>query len=170
MNQRPAETEYASFNTGYISLVPENDVLPVLRNQIESLRAMAASVAPERETFRYALGKWTIRELTGHMGDCERVFGYRAFAIGRGGKEPLPGFDENTFVASAGFNQRSLSSLASELIKVREANLDFLESIGKDDWTRIGIANGAAVSVRALAYVMAGHVRHHLNILKERYN
>ena len=170
MTRRPAESEYAPFYRGYISLVPESLILPVLRQQSESLRAVAASVAPEQETFRYAPGKWTIRELIGHLGDAERVFGYRAFAIGRGGREPLPGFDENEFVAAAGFNKRNLASLTEDLVGVRKANLEFLESLDASAWDQVGTANGSPVSVLALAYILAGHVRHHLKVLHERYD
>lgn len=165
----PAKNSYASFYANYVSLVPENAVLPVLEQQNQSLQAVATSVIAERETFRYAPGKWTIREVVGHMGDAERVFGYRAFAIGRGSREPLPGFDENTFVASAGFNQRSLTTLVEEFIKVRDANLEFLRSLEAGAWDQVGIANGSPVSVLALAYILAGHVRHHLRVLRDRY-
>jgi hypothetical protein len=167
--QRPEATEYASFFSGYVSLVPEADVLGVLGAQVAELRALAAGVPAERETFRYEPAKWSIREVFGHLGDAERVFGHRAFCISRGEKASLPGFDENAYVEGSDFNRRSLASLVGELCAVRSVNLEVLKGVDLEGWRRQGMANGTPVSVGALAFIMAGHVRHHLKVLASRY-
>lgn len=166
---RPADTEYAPLYAAYISLVPEEDILAVLTQQVEAVRRLAASVPEDRETFRYAPEKWSIREVFGHLGDAERVFGFRAFAFSRGEPGALPGFDENAYVARSGYERRSLESLAGDFTSIRQGNLSLLRGLDEEGWSRVGTANGLAVSVRALAFIMAGHARHHLAILRDRY-
>jgi hypothetical protein len=166
---RPAETEYAPFYAGYVSLVPESDILPVLEQQVDEFRELASAVSPDRETFRYAPDKWSVREVFGHLTDGERVFGYRAFCISRGETAPLPSFDENTYVAQSGYGRVPLAELAHELVSVRRANLALLRRFEAGSWARAGTASNKPVTVRALAYVMAGHPRHHIAILRERY-
>jgi hypothetical protein len=167
--ERPAETEYAPFYARYVALVLETDILAVLERQVEEIRALAASVPPERETWRYAEGKWSVREVLGHLVDGERVFGYRAFCFSRGEKAPLPAFDENQYVAAVRSDAIPLRDLAEELALVRQSNLIVLRRLEPDEWMRVGTASGHPISVRALAWVMAGHPRHHVAILRERY-
>jgi uncharacterized damage-inducible protein DinB len=167
--QRPTDAEYAPFYAPYVALVPETDILPVLEQQIEEIRRLAAAVPSPRETYRYAEGKWSIRQVLGHLVDGERVFGYRAFCISRGEQAPLPSFDENQYVSASRFDATPLLELADELALVRRSNLVVLRRLEEARWARAGIASGKPVSVRALAWVMAGHPRHHLGILKERY-
>ena len=167
--ERPAETEYAPFYAGYVSEAPEGDLFEMLEDQMSRVTALAASVPPERETFRYAEGKWTIRELIGHLADAERVFGYRAFNFSRGDEAPLPGFDEEAHVRESGFNARELSSLAREFTLLREANLLHLRRLTPEQWRRTGVANGSPVSVRALGFILVGHANHHLDVLRDRY-
>jgi hypothetical protein len=169
MIERPAESEYASFYAGYISAVPPGNVLELLEAQRAQIPRLAEAIPAERGTFRYAPGKWTVREVFGHLVDAERVFGYRALCISRGDETPLPGFDENRFVTTSGFNTRELSSLAREFALVREANLPLFHHLDAEAWRRTGVANASPVSVRALAFIMAGHVNHHLGVLRERY-
>jgi hypothetical protein len=169
MNERPTPSEYAPFYAGYIAAVPEGDILETLDRQTSELRQLAAATPDDRETFRYAEGKWSVREVVGHMIDGERVFAYRALRISRGDETPLPGFEENKFVAAASFNGRTLSSLVDELVLVRKSNLPLFNSLAPEQWTRLGTASGHAISVRGLAFIMAGHVNHHLNILRDRY-
>lgn len=168
-NRRPAESEYAPFFAGYVAQVPEADVLAVLESQPEVIRRVAAGVDLEREGFRYAAGKWSVREVFGHMADTERVVIYRALSIARGNDVELPGFDENGSVEASGFDQRPLASLVDELLAVRTASLPLFRHLDADAWQRVGTANGHPVSVRALAFITAGHVRHHLAILRDRY-
>lgn len=162
-------TEYAPFYETYVSKVPEAEVLPVLEAQVAQVRRLAAAVAPERERFRYAPGKWSVREVFGHLADSERLFGYRALCIGRGDRAPLPGFDQVRYLAEAGFDEVPLAELAAELAALRETNVTLLRRMDEAAWARIGTANGTPVSVRALAFIMAGHLRHHAGILRERY-
>jgi len=169
MSARPEMTEYAPFYAGYVALVPEADVLGVLEQQIEEIRWMAASVPPARESYRYAEGKWSIRQVLGHLVDAERVFGYRAFCFSRGEPAALPSFDENVYVGAARSDSIPLPELVDELALVRRGNLVFLRRLEAGEWARVGTASGKPVSVRALAWVMAGHPRHHLRILRERY-
>ena len=149
--------------------LPESDVLAVLEEQIGDVRSALSGVSEERSLFRYAPEKWTIRDLVGHVIDTERVLGYRAVAIGRGDATPLPGFDENAYAASAGAQRTSLAALLREFEAVRTSNLLHLRRLDRSAWTRLGTANGHPTSVRALAFILAGHVRHHLAVLAERY-
>ncbi len=166
---RPSESEYAGFYAGYVSLVPETDALAVLQAQPAELRQLAAAIPAGRETHRYAPGKWSVREVFGHLTDGERVFGYRAFCISRGDKASLPGFDENEYVAGAGYDQRPVAELADDFAALRGSNLAVLRRLEAEAWRRSGTANGTPVTVRALAFIMAGHVRHHLGVLRSRY-
>jgi len=167
--ERPRENEYASFFARYVALVPETDILAVLEQQVEEIRRLAASVPEERESFRYAEGKWSIREVLGHLVDGERVFGHRAFCISRGEQAALPAFDENQYVAAARSDAIPLRELVDELALVRRSNLQVLRRLAPPEWERVGTASGHPVTVRALAWVMAGHPRHHVDILRERY-
>jgi DinB family protein len=167
---RPSESEYAPSFRGYVSQVAEEEILPVLRSQLDDLDVLLGTVTPERETYRYAPDKWSIRELAGHLVDAERVFGYRAFSIARGESQNLPGFDEKKYMLSAPYHRIALEDLLSEFRLVRLANIATLRNLDEDAWMRIGTANDAQVSVRALAFVMAGHVRHHMGVLRERYD
>ncbi len=169
MMRRPTPAEYPAFCAGYVNLIPDVDVVETLRAQIDLVRGLAGAVVPERETYAYTPGKWTIRQLVGHMGDAERVFSYRALCFARGDRTPLPGFDENTYVDHATFNTTRLSDLVDELVLLRSANVRMLGALDEDQWSATGTANGKTISVRALAYVMAGHVRHHLTVLRDRY-
>jgi hypothetical protein len=141
----------------------------VLESQVEDLRAYARGVTPERETFAYEAGKWSIREVVGHIVDGERVFGYRVFCISRGEKAALPTFDENEYAAQSPAASTPLVGLVSELATVRQSNLLVLRRLTDAAWHHVGTASGASVSVRAMAYIMAGHLRHHLNVLNTRY-
>ncbi len=166
---RPAADEYAPFYAGYVGLVPETDLLGALEAQPVMVRAWAAAVPPEMETYRYEPGKWSPRQILGHVGDGERVFGYRAFAIGRGDTAQLPGYDEQEYMARSRFDERTLEDLAAEFAHLREANLLALRTFGADDWASRGNANGAPVTARALGFILVGHVRPHLNVLATRY-
>ena len=166
---RPVESEYAPFYRGYVAHVGEEEILPVLRSQLDHLDVLLGQVTPERETYAYAEGKWSIRELTGHLIDAERVFGYRAFCIARGESRNLPGFDEKEYLLRAPYNQIDLEDLLSELRLARLSNIAMLRNLDEQAWMRIGTANDVQVSVRALAFIIAGHVRHHMGVLRERY-
>lgn len=169
MTHRPAANEYAPYYEKYISLVPGNDIMAVLQQQIADIQRCAAAVSAERETYRYAEGKWSIREVIGHMIDGERVFGYRALCISRGETAPLPSFDENGYVDHSNYANRELAELCEELVAVRRVNVMLLQTFNEQNWDRKGIASGKTVSTRALAFLMAGHILHHLSGLHNNY-
>ncbi len=166
---RPAADEYGAFYAGYVARVPETAILGVLAAQPDELRALIGRVAPADESFAYAPGKWTLRQLFGHLVDGERVFGFRAFCFGRREAAALPGFDENAYVERAPSPRVPLAAHVREFTLLREANLLMLRRLDDDGFMARGIASGSPISVRALAWIMAGHVRHHLAILAERY-
>jgi len=166
---RPAASEYLPYYERYIGLVPEGDVVATLVNQmIETqslLRALPASVA----TYRYAPEKWSVNELVGHMIDSERIFTSRALRFARNDPAPMPSFDQNDYVRNATFDSYPLADLASELEAVRHATIFLFRHMDEQAWSRRGVANNAEVSVRALAYIVAGHEIHHREILSARY-
>ena len=166
---RPNETEYAPYYQDYVDQVSESDIMAVLRGELDELDVLLSRVASDKETFAYADGKWSIREIIGHLIDGERVFGYRALCIARGEKQNLPGFDQNDYMLTAPYNHIELEDLLSELRLVRLSNMAMFRSLDEQAWNRVGTANGNEITVRALAFIMGGHVRHHMNVLKERY-
>jgi hypothetical protein len=167
---RPGPGEYAPPFERYVSRVGETDVLDALRAQKDQLAAVLGHIAgPAAERHLYAPEKWSVRELVGHVIDSERVFGYRACCVARGEQGPLPGFDENDYAAHSPADRIPLGELLQELLLVREGHLAFFRHLDAPAWTRTGMANGHPTSVRALAYIMVGHVRHHLAVLEERY-
>jgi hypothetical protein len=166
---RPDATEYAPFYSAYVAGVPEDDVVPVLRESGREIVAALAAIPEARGGFRYAPDKWSVREVVGHLIDAERIFGYRALRLARADATPLPGFEENDYVRSAGSDARTLADLVDELRAVREGTARLFASLPDEAWSRRGIVNGREVSVRALAYITAGHARHHLRVLRERY-
>lgn len=166
---RPTESEYAPYYESYVARVTEDEILPAMRSQVDALDVLLDRVAPERETYAYAEGKWSIRQLIGHLIDGERVFGYRALCIARGETQNLPGFDEKAYMPNAPYESINLEDLLSEFRLVRLSNIAMLRNLDEAAWARMGMANDAPVSVRALAYIMVGHVRHHMGVLGERY-
>ena len=169
MTGHPLEFEYAPYYHGYVSQVSEEEILPALRSQLDALDVLLGRATPDRERFRYAEGQWSIREIAGHLIDAERVFGYRAFSIARGERNNLPGFDQNEYILTAPYDRIDLEDLLSEFRLVRLSNIAMLRTLDEEAWMRIGTANESQVSVRALAFIMAGHVRHHMGVLRERY-
>lgn len=169
LRARPAATDYPTFAAGYVASVPDVDVIDALRDGGRELLAIVAGIPEERGGFRYAHDKWTIREMLGHVIDAERIFTYRALRIARGDATPLPGFEENAYVTMAGSDARTLAGLATEFEAVRLASVLLFESLPGDAWSRRGSVNGSDVTVRALAFIAAGHAMHHRRILRERY-
>jgi len=165
----PLESEYAPYYQDYISQVSEDEILPVLRSELDALEVLLGRVTPERETHRYAEGKWSIREIAGHLIDGERVFGYRAFAFARGDRNNMPGFDQNEYILTSPYDRLDLEDLLSEFRLVRLSNIAMLRTLDEESWMRTGTANENQVSVRALAFIMAGHVRHHMGVLRDKY-
>jgi hypothetical protein len=166
---RPLPTEYPPYYSGYIARVPAGDILQRLRSQLHDALALLTAMPDAKAAYRYAPGKWSVKEVVGHVIDTERIFAYRALAIARGETGPLPGFDENAYVAGAGFDGRSLRSLAEEWSHLRAANVTLFESVAPQAWDHRGTANNRAITARAIPYIIAGHERHHVAVLRERY-
>lgn len=167
--QRPEPGEYAEWYSGYVTEVPETDIVAALETQIREFRAVFDAIPASRADHRYAPGKWSIRELAGHLNDGERVFAYRALCFSRGDATPLPGFDENEYVAAAPFGHMPLPDLVAQFEHQRRSNVLLFRGLGPEGWLRSGVANENSMSVRAVAYVLVGHVRHHLGVLQARY-
>lgn len=164
----PEANEYATFYAGYVAKVPEQNVLEALESNLDEL-ALLSSIPDSQAGHRYAEGKWSIREVAGHLIDAERVFAYRAMRFSRKDETNLPGFDEDAFVAGSVFDQCRLEDLLEEFRLERKSNLRMFRNMGPGMLERIGTANDYPMSVRALASVMVGHFRHHMGVLKERY-
>jgi len=166
---RPDKAEYDPYYERYISLVENDDIIDTLAAQPTTLQDLITSMPEEKGSFAYAEGKWSIKELLGHLIDGERMFAYRLFRISRGDETPIEGFEQDGYIENAHSNGRSFSDLLEEFSLLRRANMILFNNLTDDDWARVGTANNVQISVRALAYVMAGHIEHHLSILKERY-
>lgn len=166
---RPSSSEFSPYYAGYVARVPDGDVVETLRVQVGETMSVVRALSEELGAHRYAPGKWSIRQVLGHLADTERIMSYRALRVARGDATPMAGFDENTYVANARFDERTLESLADELAIVRHATLAMLEPLSDEELSRAGSANGAPVTARAIAWIIAGHERHHLAIVRERY-
>jgi hypothetical protein len=169
LSSRPEETEYPPYYHSYVSLVPEGDIIGTLGRQLVETVGLLAGIPEERERFRYAPEKWSIRELVGHLIDGERIFAYRALRIARNDQTPLHGFDENEYIRNAAFDTIPLAELAMEYESVRRSTIHLFRHLDGAAWDRVGTANNGEMSVRAIAYITAGHELHHLRVLRERY-
>lgn len=169
LTTRPGADEFAPYYARYVEAVPDGDVLDTLERQLEEMVALMDGFGEAGSAHRYAEGKWSVKEVLGHVADAERIFTYRALCAARGEAGALPGFDENRYVAGANFDGRTLNSLLGELTAIRRATLAFFRSLDASTLTRRVTANGVSVTVRALAWIVAGHERHHQNVLRERY-
>ena len=167
--KRPEPTEYAEFYANYVSKVPGSDVLDVLESQRVQMLQLFAGRSERDGSFRYAFGKWMVKEILGHVTDAERIFTYRALRIARGDQTPLPGFEQNDFVKNGAFSERTLSGFVDEFALVRAASLALFRSFPEPSWPRRGVVSQKEVIVRALAFITAGHQIHHQLILEERY-
>lgn len=166
---RPQPGEYASYYEKYISLIPGDDILSTLEAQRLQTTQLLAARSEREGNFRYAPDKWTVKEVVGHISDSERIFMYRALRISRGDQTPIEGFEQDDYVRNGNFSSRTLADLAEEFSHVRSATLALLSSLGEEAWPRRGVANKNEVTVRALAYITAGHELHHRRILEEKY-
>ncbi|WP_379162014.1 DinB family protein [Paenibacillus sp. sgz5001063] len=170
MNQRPEPNEYSEFPARYIALVPpEGELAALLREQSDRIFELLEGLSEEQGNYRYAEGKWSVKQLLGHLTDNDRIMSYRMLAIARGEKAPLPGYEENDYAAAGAFDRFTLSDMIQHYKIVRKSTLALFQSLPEEAWTRIGTASNAPISVRAIACVIIGHELHHLNVLKERY-
>jgi hypothetical protein len=167
---RPAADEFGARYAGYVALIPAGeDIVALLARQREATLTRFGSVTEGRGAHRYAPGKWSVKEVVGHLSDTERIMAYRALRIARGDGTPLPGFDENAYVPLSGADAQPLAALVTEWGQVRQATVSLFRHLPAEAWTRRGTASGMPVSVRALAWMIAGHELHHLRTLAERY-
>ena len=167
--KRPAENEYAPYYQRYISKVPEGDIIEILARQMEETQKLVKNLPPEKADYRYAPGKWSIKEVFGHLTDTERVFAYRALCFSRSDKTALPSFEQDDYVAHGNFERRTLQDIAEEYRLVRHSNIILFKSFDEEIEGRIGIASGFEFTVRAIPYIVAGHELHHRGILREKY-
>lgn len=167
--QYPDASEYAHFYATYVGLIEKTNILHVLNEQMHEVFTLMNSVPGDKAYFRYAPDKWTLKEVLGHMVETERVFAFRALAISRGDTASLPGMDQDEYMEGNNYNSRSLANLSNEYFAVRVATIHLLNSMTKEMILKKGTASGTEVSVRALAFIIAGHDKHHLTIIKERY-
>lgn len=166
---RPQPGEYAPYYERYISLVPDTSILTALENGRRQMMLALCGCDEAEGDFRYAPGKWSVKEVLGHVCDGERVFAYRALRIARGDQTPMEGFEQDDYVRNGPFAERPLADLIEDYIAVRRATLTLLRNLDEAAWARRGIANQNEVTVRALAYIIAGHELHHRRVLEEKY-
>jgi uncharacterized damage-inducible protein DinB len=166
--KRPDQSEFAPFYAGYIAKVPDSGPGPLMKEQIETLEKLRA-LPDDKATYAYEAGKWTVKDVIGHVADAERVFSYRLTRIARGDKTPLSGFDENAWAKTAPHRKRRIADVVDEMIAVRRATLALVDSLDEQTVSNVGLANNNSVSARAICWIMAGHTKHHLDILRERY-
>ena len=165
----PERTEAADYYFTYIDKVGRGDICATLEAQLGETVGFLRGISDERSLHRYAPDKWSIRQVVGHVNDAERLFAFRAVWFARGFDSALPSFDQDVAVASAGSDERSWASLIDEFQTIRAASLSFFKTLPDDAWMRRGIASGNSFTVRALAYIVAGHVAHHVGIVRDRY-
>ena len=165
----PEPSEYAPYFGRYISLVGGNDVMAALDSQPRETVALLSALPEEQGNYRYAPDKWSIKEVLGHIIDTERIFSYRALRFARGDRTPLPSFEQDDYVRTANFADCALARLIEEFVCVRHSTTFLFRQLSADAWMRRGIASGNEVSVRAAAYIIAGHELHHRRVLQEKY-
>ncbi len=169
MHRKPSADEYNEYYQLYVGQVLEGDIIDVLKAQQVRMSDLLAGIPDSKVSYRYAPGKWTTREVVGHVVDTEWIFVYRALRIARGDKTPLAGMEQDEFMAGANFEKRALSSLMDEFSSLRTAAIEMFASFDEEIMDRQGTASGFPFSVRALLFIIAGHAEHHMKVLKERY-
>ena len=167
--RRPQSDEHAPYYRGYVDRVPDGDVIAQLEVQVEGTCAALEGLDEEQAAFRYAPGKWSLKELLGHVVDTERIFQGRFLRIGRGDETPLPGFDQDPYIESAGFDRRSMGDLLAEYRSVRAATLTLLRSADAEACDRSAVVSGAPMVACTIPWILAGHELHHLDVVRERY-
>ncbi|HTP69836.1 MAG TPA: DinB family protein [Dongiaceae bacterium] len=167
--KRPEKSDYAGYYEKYIALVPGGDFLGALDEQHSELMQLLSPLTDAQADFRYEPGKWSIKETIGHLSDAERIFAYRLLRIARGDQTPLASFEQDPYIETGRFSARKLSDLLDEFASIRKASVTLIRSLDDKAWTRRGTASGKEISALALSFIIAGHERHHSNILKERY-
>jgi len=167
--KRPQSNDYAPYYGKYVMLVPDGDFLEILETQLREMKQLLEPLTDEQGDFRYATGKWSIKEILGHMNDAERVFAYRLLCIARGDHTPLPGFEQDDYVMVANSSARKLSDLLEEFTAIRRSTVALIRSLDDASWLRRGTASGKEVSVLAMAFIIVGHALHHRTVFEEQY-
>jgi hypothetical protein len=167
--ERPEKSEYDAYYERYVSKVSEGDIVETLEKQPEELKDLFANVGEDRGTFAYEEGKWSLKESLSHLIDGERIFAYRMLRISRADQTPIEGFEQDGYIEYSNANNRCFAELLDEFELLRKANLLLIKNLSDDASKRLGTASGFGISVRGLVYIMAGHVRHHQAIFKEKY-
>jgi len=167
--QRPQTGEYDAYYDKYIARVPDGDFIEILARQADETLAVLRDLPDNAADQAYAAGKWSVKEVIGHVCDAERIFAYRLLRIARGDQTPLEGFDENKYAPAGQFGARTLASMLEEFAAVRAATITLIAGLPNDAWANTGVANNSPVSARSLAYILAGHELHHRDVLQTRY-
>ena len=166
---RPEPAEYDPYYGRYISLVDSDDIVATLEKQVRDTKALLNPLSSQQGDYRYAPGKWSVKEVLGHMNDTERIMSYRAMRIARGDKTPIEGFEQDDYVATGRFDRRTIQDLLEEFDAIRQATIHLLRHFDVEAGERRGTASQKPVSARALAYIIAGHELHHRRVLQEKY-
>ena len=166
--RRPHSDEYHQYYASYIACVPEGELFDLLTQQIESFQNCLQKISDEDALVLHDPYTWTIKQVIGHLIDAEKLFGWRAHRFGCGDETPLPGMDQNPYIEALDYNTPTVQQLADELEQVRRSNLSFLRRLPEKGWNRTGIAGGNPMTVRALAYMLVGHINHHMHIVEQR--
>lgn len=166
---KPAITDYPEHYRNYVNLVPEGNIIEILESQLHDTKNLLADIKKEQADFRYAEGKWSVLEVVGHVMDTERIMNYRILRMARGDQTPLAGYDDEKYVEESNFSSRTIADLLAEWTVVRAATVALLKGLPEGAWTKTGIANNGEFTVNSIAYIIAGHERHHVGLLKSRY-
>ena len=166
---KPAPTEHAPEFSMYVTLVEEGDIIQTLEQQLENSLSLLRTISPDKANFRYAPDKWSVKELLGHLIDSERIFSYRALCFARNDQTPLPGYEQNDYVREGNFDSRNLADMLEEYATVRRTTIQLFRPLNETEWLRHGKANEHDVTVRALAYIIAGHELHHMGVVRSCY-
>jgi len=166
---KPTENEYAPYYGKYIALVTEENIIRALENSLQDTLELLSGITEEKADYAYAPEKWSIKEVIGHIGDTERVFAYRALCFSRNYENDIAGFNENDFITNSNFKSLSFKDVVDELVAIRRATIALFKNMSAEAWTRAGTANDNKVSVRALANILVGHERHHIEVIRSRY-
>jgi uncharacterized damage-inducible protein DinB len=169
MLKRPAENEYPEYYLPYINLVPQEDLLQILQENLQEVVNLFEGISEEKAHYRYAPGKWSVKELLGHITDTERIMCYRLLRVGRGDQTPLAGFNENDYVQGAQTNNLSMEAILEDFKAVRNATITLIQNLPAAAWANKGNANGLEITTRAIAFIIAGHQIHHCKIVEDRY-
>jgi uncharacterized damage-inducible protein DinB len=169
MALKPVSDEYADYYGKYVDLVSAGSIVETLEQQMKETQRLLSALTDEQASYRYAPDKWSIKQLIGHLIDGEHIFAYRALRFARGDRTPLPGFEQDDYVTNGDFDDVSIEELVRALANIRAASVDFFGQLSEEAWDRRGIANDSEVSVRAIAWIIAGHELHHRRVIETRY-